>query len=554
MQKLSRTEKYRDYRNKLKNGNEREIATKELQQLQEKIIFNEKRFGDSSRTESDLNRGRRDTSSSIDNQIFDRPSQNQSKDYLNDIFDQLNRYKNGISNQNNEETENRDDYIKKIRDIVYRPETQEEIPAPKKEADVNDRLLDLEKLVIKENRTVEKEPVVEQEPVFEQESIPVDFIEPEENDDFIDFSQFEEEPVIEDLPIEEEPITSQPSFEDTKPEPKQIIEEKPVAEAKPITEEKPVADAKPITEEKQEDNPQKSFEEELRAKLNLIQNEETPKSQEQKEPITAEFVEEKPVELPKSQLEDVQIKKADIQPTIPQHDHSKEFEEICMNVNSLAEEIDSADTFARDQYVPPVATHKPENSFEGIQQNIKKDLIGVEKDNNFFDNLEKEINHYNNDEENTDAKPIEEKSEDKKKIITKSEISSEMKEEFDNTVSLQVDKLLGEINASKADNISATDIMKNNDKAKKVVNDQPGKTIAFEVKHDDIPDNTVVLTNPKVEDTSIRTMSFKTEDLEVEDAGKGNTVLNIILSILIVIAVGALGVIVYFFLITRGII
>ena len=130
-----------------------------------------------------------------------------------------------------------------------------------------------------------------------------------------------------------------------------------------------------------------------------------------------------------------------------------------------------------------------------------------------------------------------------------------MKEEFDNTVSLQVDKLLGEISSSKADNISATDIMKGNDKAKKNINDQPGKTIAFEVdKKEETPDNTIVLSNPSVEDASIRTMSFKTEDIEVEDTGKGNTILNIILSILIVIAVGALGIIIYFFLITRGII
>ena len=89
----------------------------------------------------------------------------------------------------------------------------------------------------------------------------------------------------------------------------------------------------------------------------------------------------------------------------------------------------------------------------------------------------------------------------------------------------------------------------------KIINDQPGKTIAFEVnKKEDTPDNTIVLSNPLVEDTSICTMSFKTEDIEIEDTSKSNTILNIILSILIVIAVGALGIIIYFFLITRGII
>ena len=147
------------------------------------------------------------------------------------------------------------------------------------------------------------------------------------------------------------------------------------------------------------------------------------------------------------------------------------------------------------------------------------------------------------------------KKPEEKKIVVKSEVSEETKEQFENTVSLQVNKLISEINSSKSDNISATDIIKDNDKAKKEINDQPGKTIAFEVeKEKPKPDNTIVLTKPEVEDASIKTMSFKTEDLEIEDTGKGNTVLNIILSILIVIAVGALGVIIYFFLITRGII
>ena len=83
----------------------------------------------------------------------------------------------------------------------------------------------------------------------------------------------------------------------------------------------------------------------------------------------AEFAENKIQEV-KSLLQDVVIEKPVISIPVPQQDLSKEFKEICDAANSLAEEIDSANTFAKDQYTPPVASHKPENSFEGIQQNI----------------------------------------------------------------------------------------------------------------------------------------------------------------------------------------
>ena len=124
MQKLSRTSKYRDYRNELNNDSEREIATRELRDLQEKIIFNEKRFGNSSRTESDLSRGRRDPS--YDN-YYDHSRNNREyhtytgsrRDHsndLDDIFSELNRYKNHSSRY--DVNDEQDDYIRRIKDIV----------------------------------------------------------------------------------------------------------------------------------------------------------------------------------------------------------------------------------------------------------------------------------------------------------------------------------------------------------------------------------------------------------------------------------------------------
>ena len=477
MQKLSRTDKYREYRNKLNNDGEREIATKELRELQEKIIFNEKRFGNSSKTETDLNRGRKDTSY---NDIFGTislPTQNQHVDDLNDVFAELNRYKRYSIDKKIENTQEHDDYIRKIKDIVNKASSQDD--KPEYQHYTEEKRVETEKAIIKEE-PIYNEFVIEEEPVLEKQI------------------SFKEKTFIEDL------------SESNGPE---------------IEENIPVIDKNKIKET--------SFEDKL------------------SEEKIAEFVEEPVIaEPPKSQLDNVEIKKPDIQPTIPQTDHSKEFEEICMNANSLAEKIESANSFSKDQYVSPVSNHKPINSFEGIQQNIKKDLIGSENEHSIFDDIEKELFQFKT-EEKDELNDLEYK----KKIAKKSELSEQIKKDYDNTVSLQVDKLMDEIKSSKSDNISAADIIKGNDIAKKELDDNSGKTIAFEVnKKNDVPDNTIVLSKPSIDDSSIHTMSFKTEDLDMEENDNGNTILNVILSILIIIAVGALGVIIYFFLLTRGII
>ena len=550
MQKLSRTDKYRDYRNKLNNGGDREIVTKELKDLQDKIIFNEKRFGASSKTESDLFKGRNDSSYDSVYDNLERSTKTEQTDYLSDIFNELNKYKNNASNQKTQSHEEHDDYINKIKDIVYNSNTREEAPKVQNDDVQLDSITELEKLIINDQKPIEKVQNIDNESELNElrgvdkyhfskkEATTEERIDQLEKDISIKEDENVQSTVEEEIILPEEEEQTSDSF--------LSFEELLNIDTQPLNEEKQTSEPETKVESFYEDN----FLDQIK---NEIENK-NDQPQEQKEEKIAEFVEKEPVvEIPRSQLEDVQIVKADIQPTIPKHDHSKEFEEICMNVNSLAEEIDSANSFGTDQYVPSVSTNKPENSFEGIKQNVKKDLIGTDNGSQFFDDLAKKISQQTN-EEKPEENVIEKKPEEKK-IVTKSEVSEEVKEQFENTVSLQVDKLISEINSSKSDNISATDIIKDNDKAKKEINDQPGKTIAFEVeKKEEIPDNSIVLSNPSVEDASIRTMSFKTEDIEVEDTGKSNTVLNIILSILIVIAVGALGVIIYFFLITRGII
>lgn len=439
MQKLSRINKYRDYRNELNNGGEREIATKELRELQEKIIFNEKRFGSSSKTEADLNRGRRDTTfdsfynhQTTKDDVFNDYSDNgrSSTNDLDDIFSELNKYKNVSSHS--KEIDEQDDYIKRIKEIVSSAGTQNVV-----------------------------------------------------NNDY-----------------QESP------FEDTKP----------IEKPRPV--EKP-----------------------------------TPRPQQFEDKSYAEF--DEPLSKPeqpkvKSQIKNVVLEKPEIKPIIPQADHSKEFKEICEAVNSLAEEIEESSSFAQAQYTPQPKKRMPETSLEGMQQTIKKDLIN--SDDSFMENLKQEVEQYNKAEEAKKVEEVKEEIVEEKKEVKMSEVSGQMKQEFDNTISIEVSKLVNEIKSSKADSISTDDIIKETNIAKKnISNDQSGKTIAFELNKNDIPDNTIVLSKPDLDDSSIHTMSFKTEELDVEDE-RSNTLLNIILSILIIIAVGALGVIIYFFLITRGII
>ena len=158
MQKLSRTDRYRDYRNKMNTGGDREIATKELEELQKKIIFNEKRFGDSSRTESDLNRGRKDTSS-FEGMNLNRSSKSQEegKDYINDIFNELNKYKRKDEAPKSEPVENRDEYISRIKEMVYKTNAEEEKPVQQKPVTLDDKISEFEKLLIKESTPAPRE-------------------------------------------------------------------------------------------------------------------------------------------------------------------------------------------------------------------------------------------------------------------------------------------------------------------------------------------------------------------------------------------------------------
>ena len=587
MEKLSRTARYKNYRDGINNDSEGEIATKELRKLQDKIILNEKRFGNSSRTENDLIRGRRNASydNFYDNYYgtmndeLDTPNRNEYNE-MDDIFGEINKYRSNISRQDEEynrennressksEFEDKDEYIRKIREIVNNAGNQSREPIRhetysrenrynversfEREKYTNQEIIEREnrynELVQQQNQQPQTSTEVIQQDTKEEKKIEFNLTD-EPNENTVDFA----------IPTANEVITEEEKVEE--------IVEKPAGNIETINDKNdntvvsnPNEDEEidntintafdvPSIEDVKEDN---TLEESTETFNENIEHEDSLTNNIEQETIVSE-------EEYVSPMEDIVLEKPEIKPLVPQRDESIAFKEICDTANTLADEIESTSSFAQSTYVPQTVAKTTNNSLEGLQNDINKDLMNLDKTDDFMSALELELNQYNN-EDNEISEETEELKEDtaddSKHTIRKSEVSEEMKEEYEHTVSFEVDKLMDEINSTKSDDISAEDIIKDNDLAKKDFNEEQfGKTIAFDVDEDiNIPDNTIVLSKPDIsEDSSIHTMSFKTEGLD-EKEEKNNTLLNIILTILVIIAIAALGVMAYFFLITRGII
>lgn len=458
MERLSRTDKYKDYRSKINNTSEKEIATNELKEYQEKLIFNEKKFGNTSKTESDLNRGIK--GSSLDDLIIDDSNGNKQIE----VSDTENHNPiDELSNDTNVDT--------KIENS-------------------NDEKTDINNSDIQEYATEKRlEQAFSEIDKFKKNS----FEKLDENDDYIN------------------KIKEMVSFNNDKDDESENKHEK-------------------------------------------LKRYDASKKLSQKN--YAEF-------QPKNDgLDDQQNK-----------DSSDEFSEICDNVNHFIEEIESEDNYSNNQryekpiednseqelYVDPDSSPQPldvqvpENQpTESNEQPVNQQDDSYQVESNFMNDLEKEVDEYNPTQQNDDYYESQPSSDNYQYNYDDDE---ENQNDYHNTVSLEVNKLLDEINSSKSDNISASDAM-NYDSVSSGYDNNQGKTIAFDSYNynSGAPDNTVVLSNPAYGGPAIHTMSFRTEQLDNSIERKGNTLLNVILTILIIVAFLALGIIVYFFLLTRGII
>ena len=541
MEKLSRAEKYRDYRSGLQNDSEKNITTDQLRDLQQRLIEVEKKFGNTSKTESDMNRGYKSYSSFND---------------AYDIFDE----------QTGKEVARQEKVIPKINS---KPSQEEFIKI--------------------DTQTVKQEP--QEESVFEE--VRPDIINRitaptyEDNDDGDDFvvENVKSEPVAGDEDIESALrgiLSKKISGEDKEKNVEDYINKIKELLSSDKEEKEPVEQVAPKFESEPEYVPSPKSDtdsipsvESLIDEINTVnindqdaKEIEEPKAVQSEETVVkpeeniAEFAENKIQEV-KSLLQNVVIEKPEIKPIVPKEDHSKEFSELCDNVNMLAKEIEVS-SFATPAYVPP-HPELPKQSFEALKNDVKNDINSDSSMNSFMNDLKKEVNAYNQSVSNVTIDELKDNiiDDQRHKENAESEVNNELNKQFEATVSTEVSKILDEINATKQDDFSAADMINN---VETVVPDtadfQQGKTIAFEsedlLKDTNIKDNTILISEPiaskpGVDDQAIHTMAFETEELYKDDE-KSSTVLNIVLTVLIVLAVLALGVITYFFLLTRGII
>lgn len=690
MEKLSRAVKYKDYRNSIQTDNENGINTDQLRDLQQRLIEVEKKFGEKSRTESDLNRGYKSSGTLVDaydifaGPTFEEEPKVETRKVEEDVFDQTQpvhpiyrdepqivkpvvqepvvetpiveqqasqeqviektitqqqviqepvvekpklqpvepivqkenlmptyeveekeenivdeevkedstKSKNELESAlrgflddsaNNNSDNNVEDFLDKIRNLlserksVQKESNKEDIFEQTKEKTVNDIFenVDEPEYIPQEDADTDSIPYVES---LIDEINTIQFsTEDRKNDDILnDDDQFD---VTNINQIEKEPV-KQETY--SKVDEVQEVIEEPV-----ITEDEK---HEVIIEKEEKQDVEDAFVESK--KDNVIENIET------KIENIAEFVESKKETIVESVLKDIKLEKPIIKPVIPVEDNSKEFSELCNDVNRLAKEIESGPTFGKAPYVPP-RPELPTPTFELTKNDTVIDNNVSPFDNTFMEKLKDEVNSYNQSIDNVTINALKDEliDEQRHNIETdvdkeshkinlsdifveqenennisvkpepipepKKEENKELKKAYDATVNTEVNKLLDEIKLSKADDIPSADVLMNPDKT--VVTEIPdinqGKTIAFEA--DDAgnsgnKENTIILSNPYTDDqsqtsNSIHTMSFQTEEI-YESEEKSSTVLNIILTILIILAVGALAVIAYFFLLTRGII
>lgn len=489
MEKLSRTEKYKEYRSEINNDGEKEIATKELKELQDKLIINEKRFGNNSRTESDFNRGIKGSTLDDIYNIFG-PSNIESEkkahhtkkiehdvsfDTLDDIFNEIDKV--DITSNQDEHAEEDNDYIRKIKEIVLNDSREDSIQQ------------------LDENSNEDNENIKQKEP-------------------FLDVEEYDEQSLENTIETAGRVLTSLRGE---------------VAEFEEPKSESIVVQNEVNINPKNDDIQPQSLQEEDRLSSIL-------QTQALEKPIISVFA--------------------------PQEDTSKEYIEVCENVNRLAAAVEDSNAFLKEDFIreKTIANRAPADL---LHSDAKKETTSGPVTPSFMNNLENELNMFSqsNDEQIddniTESTDKQLHPEEKKEIIE----NVTLKKEYANTVSMEADKLRDEINSLKTDHISvdavlnANHLLENDSRN----NTQEGKTIAFNVGNEknastsNFSDNTFVIEKPIANTSSIHTMSFKKEDLELENNEKSNTILNIILVLLILVAVAALGAIVYFFLITRGI-
>ena len=516
MARLTRTQKYADLRDQLSNDREAEAKNEELSKYEDRLKSLQSIFDNKEEPKKEVEKA----------EVKENNIEDKKENEKLDEFDFLSSFDTG-------------NIDKAINDLINRKISILGDIEPKNEEIVNE---------VKEERNVD-EPLDLSK--LDEISKQIENIGKKEDNDLLDnVKPIEEENLFEDIkPIEEEKIDEKPEVEinkeiDIVEEPKteinkdvNIVEEP--KETDPLVEISPVVETiENIIDELEDDN------KEVTNKIEVTKEvkEEAQTSKKEEETLKVDTLDlHKLDEILKEDVNKVEEVKEDIVEEV------KEIEE------DVAEKT------------KPIEELKDEAFFEDIKpiEEIKEPEI---INNEYVEGTLAEVEAYNKNDGCQTVEDISKTLIDNIRHNKEEKDAIEAEDEFSNTVSLEIDKVLNELNVDTS-TVNLENVL--DDEIAEPVEIKPEEyadkiTDTFEhpvlTKKEEEPVEIMPLEETFKQETIDDTIPFVMEDVkedeEVEyyDDEKPNKILNIFLIILIVILLAILGVIAYYILYAKGII
>lgn len=432
--------------------------------------------------------------------------------------------------------------------------------------DLESILADLEKAVETVSEPVEQTQVTEEEPVFEEitEELP-DFEQVQSIDDILD-------EVFDNVPVEQP--TEEPVFEEVQ----ETVEEQPAVVEEEVVLEEPVVEEQtegPTFEEVQEQVDEQPVEEVIE------ESQEQPVIEEQSEnedvfeelpPIEEVVLEEGIIDIPDF-TEVVEPTFEEVQETVEEQPEPVE-EVVVEEVNEQPIEeveepvIEALDVDAEIQDVIDNTMMVEELSPAEVVETFDTTIFDEPSSTNLFDEVKEDIDLHNrmtgevNIDDITESLVDEVRNEVKEDSVLEADEEVEFSEqpqiddeEFSNTVSLEITKIMEEIPQTLPVENPLVDVVEEPTIVTPIVEEIKEEENAVEIKNLNEIDiepaaNTVSSTIPFIVNANDED---EIEDEEDDEEGS-NTILNIILVILIVVLIIVLGLIIFYILKTKGII
>lgn len=616
MERLTRTKKYADLRNNMSQNKEESLYTEELNNYEDKLSKLESFFQSNGLENKD------DFFSFFDEEKNEekeeaKPLENSAEPLIQKIQSAINQEET-IKPEIKEEPEEKTSYslLDRINEAVNNPEPEQPVEETKDvieetKQEENDPLVEALDLLTRdfdtfidnnkeENAAVIEEPVTEEAPI---EEVPVEVIEEQPQEEVltetIEETAQEVNEVVEQPqePVQEETITETEAVEEPVQEINEVVE--------PV-----LRDKEELTEETLLEQPVQE-ELSLEDELNRISIEETA-IEEIKEPSQEEMVEETPVETIEEQPQEEAIEETltevveqpqeeVIQEPVQEEQivETEVIEEPIQEVNEVVETTSDVEEPVQEEMVETLQEQQePVQETEEIVEEPAQEVnevveenkisipaeesfpeinsIDVEKEHeekSYVDEILDDVKAYNKENNNKDVAELSNNIIDEVRhpdgIMAKTTTEFEDDEEYSQTISLEIEKVLNEMkieNNVSVDPIAVMGDVPNTDELEKTAeiafNDAEVKALEnVEEQEDEKPVVSIKnLSEIENENSTDSTISFPVEPEEEQDSeevvvedGAGKA-LNVILGILIFVLIAVLGVIVYYILLMKGII